>query len=324
VTAASSPNIALGQTSQALGNVTITEGAAGNISGDTWYSAIDTSATEGTGSNYGLCVSTSTNSEPNLYVIAPSGVTFDTTPTVLVSSGNLQLGTVTTETSDSYLDVNNQGVLVIPIQASSTTASTITISGITVTVDNTVPEGPVKFKVEGPAVNQETDTTLSGNTYAINGDTLQVPFPDSKDAGVVTVGTLANGINSATTGTAVFTIGQTSYTLNGTSVTMDVAPYIENSRTFLPLRYVANALGVSDSNIMWDPTSQKITIIKGSTVAQFTVGSTTLLINGAAVTMDTAPEITDGRTCLPVAWAAEALGAQIAWDATAQTATITF
>jgi hypothetical protein len=40
--------------------------------------------------------------------------------------------------------------------------------------------------------------------------------------------------------------------------------------------------------------------------------------------MDVAPQITDGRTCLPVAWVAEALGAQIAWNATAQTATVSF
>ena len=70
-------------------------------------------------------------------------------------------------------------------------------------------------------------------------------FPNDTTAATVnvaTVGTTATGGG----GTAVFTIGQTSYTLNGQSVTMDVAPYIKDSRTFLPLRYVADALGVPD------------------------------------------------------------------------------
>ncbi len=329
VSAASTPSILLGQSGQALGNLTITEAAAGNLSGVTYYSAIDTnSVDEGNGDNYGLCLSQEFNTEPNLYVVAPPGVTFVTTPTVTVTSGNTQLGTVTTETSDSYLDVNNQGVLVIPIQASSTTASTITISGLQATVDNTVPEGPVQFKVEGPAVNQETDTAMSGTVQAINDITggaayQQAPFPNNTNAAVVTVGTVTNGIASTTAGTSVFKIGATSYTLNGNAVNIDVAPFIQDSRTFLPLRYVANALGVADSNIMFDPTTQKVTIIKGSLVAQFTIGSMTMLLNGAAITMDTAPEITSGRTCLPIAWVAEALNASVKWDATAQTVTIT-
>ena len=331
VTAASAPSILIGQANQALGNLTITEGSAGALSGVTYYTAIDTnSALETQGGDYGLAIDQSTNTEPNLYLVAPEGVTFDTTPTVTVSSGNLQLGTVTTETSDSYLDVNNEGVIVIPVQASSTTASTITVSGITITVDNTVPEGPVVLKVEGPAVNQETDTNIDGQAQVISPESsaanLEAPFPNSTDAAVATVGTVTNGVSTSTstTGTAVFTIGSTSYALNGSTVSMDVAPYIQDSRTFLPLRYIANAVGVADSNILWNPTTQSVTIIKGGVVAQFTIGSTTMILNGASVTMDVAPQITDGRTCLPVAWVAEALGAQIAWNATAQTATVTF
>ena len=90
------------------------------------------------------------------------------------------------------------------------------------------------------------------------------------------------------------------------------------------MRYVANALGVQDSNILYDPASQKVTVIRGNTTVQFTIGSTAMLINGAGFTMDAAPEINAGRTCLPVAWLAQALSANIAWDATAQTVTITF
>ena len=106
-------------------------------------------------------------------------------------------------------------------------------------------------------------------------------------------------------------------------MTMDVAPFIKDSRTFLPLRYVANAVGVTDSNIIYDPSTQKVTITKGGMVIQLTIGSTGMLMNGPSIAMDTAPIITDGRTCLPVAWVAQALGASVKWDATAQTATVT-
>ena len=229
-----------------------------------------------------------------------------------VTAGNVQLGTATSSTGatiNGTTYAGNQGVIQIPIETISSSASTIKIAAPVVTLDNTVPEGSVIFKIEGTAVNQ-TYTAL---------------FPNDTVAASVTAANVGNGVATTTAtqpnGAVVFTIGQSNYTVNGTSVNMDVAPYIKDSRTFVPLRAVANALGVSDSNIIWDPTSDKVTIIKGSLVAQFTIGSTMMLLNGAAITMDTAPEITDGRTCLPIAWAAQALGVSYTWDGTVQTVT---
>jgi len=119
-----------------------------------------------------------------------------------------------------------------------------------------------------------------------------------------------------------FSIGSNTYYANGQAQTMDVAPYIESGRTMLPVRYVAEALGVSDSNIIYDPNSRKVTIINGSQVIQLTIGSNIMLINNAPITMDTAPEINDSHTFLPVAWVAQALGANISWNAGAQQVTI--
>jgi len=56
------------------------------------------------------------------------------------------------------------------------------------------------------------------------------------------------------------------------------------------------------------------------------IGSTQLLINGMAVSMDVAPELVDppGRTMLPLRAVTQALGCLVTWDAAAQTATVTF
>jgi len=104
---------------------------------------------------------------------------------------------------------------------------------------------------------------------------------------------------------------------------MDVAPYIKDGRTYLPVRYVADALGVTEDNILWDPVTRSVTIFKGDRIAQMTIDSTTLLVNGVEINMDVAPEITNGRTMLPVRWMTQALGAGIAWDAETQTVTVT-
>ena len=119
-------------------------------------------------------------------------------------------------------------------------------------------------------------------------------------------------------------VGSTSYTVNGVTKTMDAAPYIKDSRTFVPVRYVANALGVTDDNIIWDGVKKTVTLIKGDRVVQMTIGSKTMLINGAAITMDTAPEIVSpGRTMLPIRFVAQALGATVNWDPATNTATFT-
>jgi hypothetical protein len=125
-------------------------------------------------------------------------------------------------------------------------------------------------------------------------------------------------------GATVLKIGDSSYTVGGTVYHTDAVPYIKDGRTFLPLRYVANAAGIADSDITWDPATQDVTISKGGRQVQVAIDSTTMLINGEAVIMDVAPEISNGRTCLPFAWVAQALGASITWDATTQTVTVTF
>jgi hypothetical protein len=310
--AASTPSVSIGQASETLGDLTITEAAAGNIGATATYSYLNATIA---GSNQEIALTQKTTSQSEIDIYTPAGVTFFATPTVTVASGNLQIGNVSTSTTS-----DNQGELVIPILNASTSASTIKIAAPQVTIDNTVPNGPIIFKVQGTAVDQtELPVTMPAG---MTGTQL---FPNDTTAVSVTVANLGTTTTTTATtaGTVVFTIGQASYTANGSAVTIDVAPYIKDSRTFLPLRAVAEALGVTDGNVMWDPATQKVTILKGSMVVQLTIGSTTMLLNGASITMDTAPEINSGRTCLPVAWVAKALGANITWDATAQTVTIT-
>ena len=188
----------------------------------------------------------------------------------------------------------------IPIDSSSTTASTIKIAAPVVTIDRTVASGPIVFKIEGTALDQ-TALPLGEQVSVTNDGTFSPLFPNDTSAATVQVATVGTPAVSGG-GTAVFTIGQDSYTMNGQTVSMDVAPYIKDSRTFLPVRYVADALGVPDSNITFN--NGQVVIHKNGTLVIMTIGSTTMSVGGANITMDVAPEITDGRTCLPVAWVA--------------------
>ncbi len=138
---------------------------------------------------------------------------------------------------------------------------------------------------------------------------------------IISVMLLAIPINSAYAA-SVFTIGSTQYVDDQQVIQMDVAPYIKDNRTFLPVRFVANALGVPDFDILYNPASQRVILIKGNSIIQLTIGNNLMLVNGATITMDVAPEITAGRTCLPIAWIAQAFGTSVTWDATTQTITL--
>ena len=59
--------------------------------------------------------------------------------------------------------------------------------------------------------------------------------------------------------TVVFTIGSTTYTINGESKTADVAPEISNDRTMLPARYVAEAFG---AKVGWDAGTKTVLVSK--------------------------------------------------------------
>jgi len=113
---------------------------------------------------------------------------------------------------------------------------------------------------------------------------------------------------------AAFTVGSTQYFLNGQMKQMHVAPYVKEGRTFLPVRYVAEALGVASENVIWNEANKIITLLKGNRVVQMKVGSKVMMVNGVSIFMDTEPEISNGSMMLPFRFIAQALGATVSWD----------
>lgn len=106
--------------------------------------------------------------------------------------------------------------------------------------------------------------------------------------------------------TVTFIIGNTTFVANGETKTADVAPYVANGRTFIPVRAFAEATG---AKVEYDAATQVITITGEGLSAQMTIGSNILTVNGQTTVMDTAAAVTaEGRTVLPVRFAGQALG----------------
>jgi len=113
---------------------------------------------------------------------------------------------------------------------------------------------------------------------------------------------------------SVFVTGKATYTIGQEEWYMDTAPYVDSDRTFVPVRYLAYALGINDADILWDGARQEVTLIKDTTVVKISMGSHTLFVNDQPVTMDVLPQTSDERVFLPARWVAEAFGANVSWD----------
>ena len=122
----------------------------------------------------------------------------------------------------------------------------------------------------------------------------------------------------------VFAIGLDEYFVNGQTpgYKMDAAPFIENDRTFVPVRYLGYALGLTPADVSWDNASQKATLRRGPTVLEMTIGVPEVVTNGQAKAIDVAPILKSEpawRTYLPARFVAEGLGYEVDWDRTTQT-----
>ncbi|MGR6128442.1 copper amine oxidase N-terminal domain-containing protein [Paenibacillus sp. SER-28] len=240
----------------------------------------------------------------------PTGVRFASTPEVKVTAGDVKVKSVSTDTYGE----SNKGRLSFYIDSESATPSTITISAPKLTVDRTVAQGDIVAKLKGSAVSYTAYKGATDNTQNWKDNNTA-----AAEVAIATVGTPAPG---ATKTKAVFTLGSTSYTVNGESKTSDVAAYAENGRTYLPVRYAAEALGVSPQNILFDKATSTVTLIKGDRVAQIKLNTNLLTINGSVVRMDVKAVTNKNRTVLPIFWVSRALDASINYDATAKTVTV--
>lgn len=226
----------------------------------------------------------------------PAGVSWSKLPSVTVD-GDLTLGTITRGDGPSG---TSNGELGINVRGQSDKPSSIKISDVYLSVDRTVPEGDVKISVGGDAINA-AKIENRGTALSLLVAKVVTPAP------------------SENAGSGEFRIGSNIYYVGGAAKVMDVAPYIKDSRTYVPMRYAAEIIG---AEVVWDDAARTVTLTKGDDVAVFTIGSTTYTVNGEAMTADVAPEIANSRTMLPARFVAEAFGAVVGWDAGTQTVLI--
>jgi trimeric autotransporter adhesin len=277
-------SVKLGLGDQAISDFTITENAKGALTKEAGYDTV--------------------------VLHLPDGAKFVGVPTVAVTDGDLNIKDVQLTNNDQDLEFTVDGT--------SDVASKIKVSGAKVQLYRYLPEGALTVSVQGGAAVDVNRTDNAAHEDS-NGDAF---FNGTDTASKVTVANVVTPAPGETTASAKFTIGQTSYTVNGVQKTLDVAPYTEGGRTYLPIRFVAEALGVTDDNIIWNDANKTVTLINGNRIASFKVGQSSYTVNGAVVPMDAAAQFKQNRNMIPLRYAAQALGVAIGWDDATQTVTV--
>jgi len=117
---------------------------------------------------------------------------------------------------------------------------------------------------------------------------------------------------------ATFLVDQKMYISDGQGKTMDVAPFMQNGRVYVPVRYLGHALGIPDESITWDDVTRTITFDTDGAAIRLTVDSNLLYVGEQARSMDVVPMIDRDRVFAPARWLAEALEYEVEWDEAAR------
>jgi exopolysaccharide biosynthesis protein len=107
-------------------------------------------------------------------------------------------------------------------------------------------------------------------------------------------------------------LGQREASIGGKLHMLDQPPQLESGRTFVPIRFVIDALG---GQVTWHAAEKKVTLRRGENLLELWVGDQHLIANGARIVSDAAPVIRGNRTLLPLRVVTEQLGLQVQWNA---------
>lgn len=143
-------------------------------------------------------------------------------------------------------------------------------------------------------------SSYSNNTYQPTMPSLVDPLPTPLISNTFTAVGFIPGFNE--------------YAINDIFYDMDTAPYIKNGRIYIPVRYIAYALGIPPEDVLWNADSGSVSLFKGNTHVNVAVGSNVMVVNLNPIVIDCYPEITDNRLFLPARYIAEAFGASVSWN----------
>lgn len=209
----------------------------------------------------------------------------------------------TVDVSQNYKRNNTPGwYLLIKVSDSDQLAS-IKVNGTEVSYDTS--KGMAQYYVPEDGSYTVVVTDKKGNTY-----TKTTFAAGNKMANT-------NAATSNTNGTKIiFKLNSKTWTKNGVAQEkMAAAPKVIRSRIYLPIRYIAYAVGIDTKDIQWDAKSKVVTIKNDSNIIKLKLGSKDMDINGQVIKMSTTPVTSGNHVMLPISELQKAFkNVQLQWD----------
>lgn len=108
--------------------------------------------------------------------------------------------------------------------------------------------------------------------------------------------------------------------VNNSKIYSDVEPFITNGTTYVPLRFISQALNTD--SISWNQNSQSVTIKKDGDILNFFINKNYAFINNTRKTINGTPVIKNNRTFVPLRIISENLDAKVNWNKNTRTVLI--
>ncbi len=299
-----STSYGLGMKELAVGDITIKETKAGSIqrSGENVYSS---GADEKSSTDLVVAIED--------IAIMRDSASVDVTEGDIVVEKIFYRGSRIAATSN-----NNNTALYITVKSESSKPSTLVIKDTKVSLDRTLPTGNYELRIGGiVCANYSSESKLEYATfpteyYVAAKDYVVITTPPVDQP--VTPGTIAKKVS--------ITIGETKLTSDEEEITMDVAAFIQNNATYIPLSAVAFALGIPAQDVVWNPTDKTVMITVNGKVCVLKANSNVITVNGTSFTISAPVIIKDNRVMVPLRVLGELiLGVNVGWDEATRTAT---
>lgn len=216
----------------------------------------------------------------------------------------------------------------VAIQFIDTNGTNVALNALPLSTTYTVVSKPagagVNVSYAGDAATKLRDTgaTTVNISSTVAGDVVvQLRIQDGAGTWFYTPVTVKVGEPKVVVGAKAVTmfIGATGFVQDGTAKVNDVAPFIQDGRTFVAVRPIADAFG---AEIGWNEATQTVTLTRSDMTLTIVIGSNTITKVAGGVTStstaDVAAFIKDGRTVLPFRAVGEAFGATVSYDAATQ------